>query len=99
MRLTKEKKEQNRQAILNTASRLFRLRGIENVTVADVMKEAGFTHGGFYHHFKSKDDLAAAAVTCAFDGVANYLSDTILSASDPQQGFRSILTGYVCPSF
>jgi AcrR family transcriptional regulator len=42
---------------VDTASRLFRTRGIENVAVADLMKESGFTHGGFYNHFKSKEEL------------------------------------------
>lgn len=59
MRLTKEQAAQNRRAILEAASRLFRERGFEGVAVADVMKAAGFTHGGFYNHFPSKEALAA----------------------------------------
>ena len=61
MRLTKEQAEQNRHLIVETPSRMFRLHGVENVAVADIMKEAGFTHGGFYNHFESKDELAAEA--------------------------------------
>jgi len=50
------------ERIVKGASRLFRERGFENVTVAEVMKAAGLTHGAFYAHFDSKDELQAAAV-------------------------------------
>jgi TetR/AcrR family transcriptional repressor of nem operon len=49
--------------ILKEASRLFRERGFENVTVGEVMKAAGLTHGAFYAHFGSKQALQEAAVT------------------------------------
>jgi TetR/AcrR family transcriptional repressor of nem operon len=61
MRLTKEKTAENRRLILAAASRLFRERGFDGVGVADVMAEAGFTHGGFYNHFASKEELEAAS--------------------------------------
>lgn len=48
--------------IVKEASRLFRERGFENVTLAEVMKAAGLTHGAFYAHFRSKEELEAAAV-------------------------------------
>jgi TetR/AcrR family transcriptional regulator, transcriptional repressor for nem operon len=48
--------------ILKEASRLFRERGFENVTVGEVMKAAGLTHGAFYAHFASKEELQTAAV-------------------------------------
>ena len=48
--------------IVEEASRLFRERGFENVTVGEVMKAAGLTHGAFYAHFESKEDLQAAAI-------------------------------------
>ena len=50
------------QRIVKEASRLFRERGFENVTVGEVMKAAGLTHGAFYAHFGSKQDLQEAAV-------------------------------------
>ena len=50
------------ERIVKEASRLFRERGFENVSVADVMKAAGLTHGAFYVHFGSKQELQAAAV-------------------------------------
>src|ERR1700727_450739 len=77
MRLTKEQAKQNRHRIVDTASRMFRLHGMANVAVADVMKESGFTHGGFYNHFKSKDELATEAVASAFGSAAEKLSQDI----------------------
>jgi TetR/AcrR family transcriptional repressor of nem operon len=50
------------ERIVREASRLFRQRGFENVSVGDVMKAAGLTHGAFYAHFGSKEELQAAAV-------------------------------------
>src|ERR1700740_830696 len=50
------------ERIVKEASRLFRERGFENVTVGDVMKAAGLTHGAFYAHFGSKQELQKAAV-------------------------------------
>jgi TetR/AcrR family transcriptional repressor of nem operon len=59
MKVSREQVAANRQTILEAAGHLFRARGFEAVTVADVMKAAGLTHGGFYGYFKSKDDLIA----------------------------------------
>lgn len=68
MRVSREKAAENRQRIVETASRLFREHGFDRVGVDAIMHAVGLTHGGFYGHFKSKDDLAAAAVTCALEG-------------------------------
>jgi len=56
MKVSREQVAANRQTILDAAGHLFRAQGFERVTVADVMKAAGLTHGGFYGYFKSKDD-------------------------------------------
>ena len=87
MRLTKGQAEQNRHLIVETASRMFRLHGMENVAVADIMKECGFTHGGFYNHFKSKDALAAEAIASAFDVVASDLSEKLASKKSKRGAF------------
>jgi TetR/AcrR family transcriptional repressor of nem operon len=55
------KKEQTREKILRAAARAIRKHGYEGVGVAEVMKEAGLTHGGFYAHFPSRDSLLAQA--------------------------------------
>lgn len=58
----KQQKEETRQRILGTAARRMRELGLEGAGVHAVMKEAGLTHGGFYAHFDSKDDLASRAM-------------------------------------
>jgi TetR/AcrR family transcriptional regulator, transcriptional repressor for nem operon len=63
MRVTKEQMAEHRHRILESAGRLFRDKGFEAVTVAEVMQAAGLTHGGFYGHFKSKDDLIAQTLS------------------------------------
>lgn len=59
MKVSRKQMAQNRLRILTEASRLFREKGFDAVSVAEVMKAAGLTHGGFYGHFTSKDDLIA----------------------------------------
>ncbi|MER8466742.1 helix-turn-helix domain-containing protein [Mesorhizobium sp. M1409] len=59
MKVSREQMAENRRRILDAASRLFRDKGFDAVSVAEVMKAAGLTHGGFYGHFSSKDDLIA----------------------------------------
>lgn len=98
MRLTKEQAEQNRRLIVETASRMFRLHGLENVAVADVMKESGFTHGGFYNHFKSKEELASEAVASAFDHAAKDLSEDLASGNDPLKALNAVLADYLSPA-
>jgi TetR/AcrR family transcriptional repressor of nem operon len=89
MRVSRDKAAGNRERIVHTASRLFREKGFDGVGIDAIMKDAGLTHGGFYVHFGSKDDLAAEAVTRALeqsrekqggftslhDLVSDYLSD------------------------
>lgn len=62
MKVGREQVAENRRIILEAAGRLFRDRGFAAVTVAEVMREAGLTHGGFYGYFPSKDDLIAAVL-------------------------------------
>lgn len=58
---SREQAHQNRDKVIEKASRLFRERGFDGVGIADVMKEAGLTHGGFYAQFPSKEHLMAEA--------------------------------------
>src|SRR5689334_11654568 len=59
VRVTREQAAANRERILDAAGTLFRERGFDGIGVDEIMKRAGLTHGGFYGHFTSKDDLAA----------------------------------------
>ncbi|VEI16955.1 Potential acrAB operon repressor [Serratia plymuthica] len=60
-RVSKQQMERNREAIEQVSSQLFRERGLNGVSVNDLMAAVGLTHGGFYGHFASKDELAAVA--------------------------------------
>ena len=94
MRISKAQAEANRAKVVDTAARLFRERGFDGVAVGELMNAAGFTHGGFYNHFPSKDALAAEALANAFvemdaqrekvaslaDLVEAYLSDAARDA-------------------
>jgi TetR/AcrR family transcriptional repressor of nem operon len=68
MRITRAQSEQNKARVLETAVRLFRERGFDGAGVAEVMREAGMTHGGFYNHFESKEALEAEACAQIFEG-------------------------------
>jgi len=92
MKLTKEKAAENRQSIIKTAGRLFREHGFDGVGVADLMKAAGFTHGGFYNHFSSKAALAAEAASSGLKHSQSKLSDALMNE---QRGGGSGLAKYV----
>jgi TetR/AcrR family transcriptional regulator, transcriptional repressor for nem operon len=61
MRVSREQAAENRERILSVATKLFREKGFDGIGVADLMRSAGLTHGGFYGHFASKEDLVAQA--------------------------------------
>jgi len=67
MRYPAEQAAARHERIVKEASRLFREKGFENVTVGEVMKAAGLTHGAFYAHFASKEELQKAAVAYGQD--------------------------------
>lgn len=90
MRRSKEDKAESQRAIVEQAAYLFRERGIEQTSVADVMQAAKMTHGGFYRHFQSKDGLVAAAVDSA---VAEVLAE--LEQEPPKGAPRTVIDRYV----
>lgn len=77
MKVSREQMAINRERLLDIASRLFRERGFDGVSVAEVMQEAGLTHGGFYGHFASKEALAAEAATHALMGTSARWKSTL----------------------
>src|SRR5260370_8738435 len=83
MRLTKQQATENRQSIIDTAGRLFRESGFNGVSVADLMNAAGFTHGGFYNHFPSKETLAAEAALAGLHRSNAALTETLLDQAGP----------------
>ena len=70
---SKEHKSETRARIVQAAADAFRESGIDGVGVAEIMKRADLTHGGFYAHFKSKDDLVKAA----FEQMSREIADTV----------------------
>jgi TetR/AcrR family transcriptional regulator, transcriptional repressor for nem operon len=75
MRVSKTAMAAHHEAIISTASRMLREQGIQGVSVADLMKAAGLTHGGFYRHFASKEALVAEATSAAFDARLALLNE------------------------
>jgi TetR/AcrR family transcriptional regulator, transcriptional repressor for nem operon len=82
MRITKQQAEENRAKVVETAARLFREKGFEGVGVADLMRAAGMTHGGFYNHFESKDALGAAACAHALSQAVEAIESVAASKDD-----------------
>ena len=75
MKVTKAQVQANRARVVATASTLFREHGYDGVGVADLMAAAGFTHGGFYKHFRSKADLMAESAACGIAQTAALMAD------------------------
>jgi TetR/AcrR family transcriptional repressor of nem operon len=68
MGYSKAQKAKTHERIVKLASKRFREEGLAGIGIAELMKEAGLTVGGFYKHFDSRDDLVAEAVSSAFGG-------------------------------
>lgn len=80
--------------ILAEGARLFRERGFDGAGVAEIMKAAGLTHGGFYAHFASKDALEAATVEHATAESIETLYAPASASADPRRHF---LNAYLSP--
>jgi TetR/AcrR family transcriptional repressor of nem operon len=94
-RVSKAQAEANHQAIEAAASRLFRERGLQSVTVAEIMADAGLTHGGFYAHYASKDALAASACASAFGVSADKWQRRVDAAATPRDARHAIVERYL----
>jgi len=94
MRRSVEEKAETRNQIVRTAGRMIRGRGLAETGVAEVMAEAGLTHGGFYRHFESKEALAAAAVESAFDHMRGRLV-AITAKAPPGKGMAALIDTYL----
>jgi TetR/AcrR family transcriptional repressor of nem operon len=87
MRYPAELTAQRHEQILDAAATLFRERGFASVTVGEVMRAAGLTHGAFYAHFASKDDLVAAAVERALKESAGAVGIGTGGTSDARASY------------
>jgi len=93
VRVTREQAAANREKILEVAGALFRERGFDGIGVADIMKRAGLTHGGFYGHFASKDDLAAE-ITARVLGRSGWM-ERLTGTQKPS--FSDLVRQYLSP--
>lgn len=84
---SQEEKEKNHRQIVEIAARKMRESGTEGPGVAEIMKEAGLTHGGFYKHFASRDDLVAEAVEAAIAEGREGYEEVTAEADDPLAAF------------
>jgi len=94
MRYSVEHKAQNHESILSVAARSFRERGGDSSGIGTVMKKVGLKKGGFYRHFKSKDDLFVEAVARALDETGRGMVEVAKSAPKGQ-ALRVIIERYL----
>ncbi|PJI97577.1 TetR family transcriptional regulator [Acidovorax sp. 69] len=87
-------KEASHERIVDVASRAIRRSGYGGTGVADIMKEAGLTHGAFYAHFDSREAMLAEAADRA-GAVANAAAAEIVAAVSPEQSLRVLLNTYL----
>jgi len=93
MRVSRKQADKNRENVIEVASRLFRERGFEGIGVADLMKEAGLTHGGFYGQFKSKEDLKVQASRRALSRNREALTEAV--AKTPEDKLAALARYYL----
>lgn len=96
MEIAPNRKALTHERILDTASRAIRRAGFQGVGVADIMKEAGLTHGGFYAHFASRDALLAEALVHAGQQSAERVSKgNAAREANGASPFRAMVEGYL----
>src|SRR5580698_836828 len=94
MRYRPEHKAEIHQKIVKDASRRVRTEGITGAAVSAVMRDAGLTHGGFYKHFGSKDELLMESLSEAFREIADRLVDAA-ERSQPETAWKAIVKAYL----
>ena len=98
MRYRPEHKVEIHRKIVKDASRRVRTEGITGAAVSAVMRDAGLTHGGFYKHFGSKDELLMESLSEAFQDIADRLAHTA-EQSQPDTAWKAIVKTYLSLEF
>jgi TetR/AcrR family transcriptional regulator, transcriptional repressor for nem operon len=94
--VSRERAAENRRAIVAAAAQLFRERGVDAVGLSELMKQAGFTQGGFYNHFESKAALVAEVLASAMvDGAAALAQNTRTPVDDSTTALRRYIGWYL----
>ena len=96
MRYQPEHKAEIHQKIVKDAARRVRTEGLSGAAVSAVMRDTGLTHGGFYKHFESKDELVIEALGEAFREIADHLAQAA-EQSPPGTGWKAIVQTYLSP--
>jgi TetR/AcrR family transcriptional repressor of nem operon len=92
--LAPSRKEATHERIVETAARAIRRSGYRGAGVADIMKEAGLTHGGFYAHFDSREGMLAEAADRAGADTVAFLAG-VAAAAPPKQELDAMLRAYL----
>jgi TetR/AcrR family transcriptional repressor of nem operon len=92
MRISKEQAAENRDALIRAAGKLIRERGIDGVGVAEISKAAGLTHGALYAHFRSKEELALAALSQGLEQSGAQLQE---AGQDGMAGLLRFVDAYL----
>jgi len=93
MRVSRIQAAENRQTVINVASRLFRERGFDGIGLKDLMEAAGLTQGAFYKQFASKDDLAAQASRRALESAFGRWSAA--AHANPKDPLGAVIAFYL----
>ena len=93
MRVSRIQAAENRETVINVASRLFRERGFDGIGLKDLMEGAGLTQGAFYKQFESKEDLAAQASRRALESASQRWSTAI--AENPDDPLGAVIAFYL----
>ena len=94
MRYSTEHKQETRERIVRTASRHFRRRGGKGVGIAELMSKLDLTHGGFYKHFNSKEELLVEAIAKAFDETETRFNEAV-SKAKPGTELKTLIENYL----
>jgi TetR/AcrR family transcriptional regulator, transcriptional repressor for nem operon len=94
MRKSRQETAETRRRIVEAASTEFRRNGIDRTGLADLMMAAGLTHGGFYKHFESKEQVVEESIRLAVDSMIDAWTRTFSSAS-PNRGLRTAIAEYL----
>jgi len=94
-RVSRAQAAQNRERTVQAAAELFRERGVDHVSVQDIMAAVGLTHGGFYRQFESKEALLPEAARYAYDRMAARLSNLDAQAVDHTAAQRQYIQRYL----
>src|ERR1700694_2179500 len=93
MGYSRAQKAKTHDRIVKLASQRFRQEGLAGIGIAELMKEAGLTVGGFYKHFDSRDDLGDEAVNCAFGGWKRRVDDA--ASVGPSVSYQKLIDDYL----